>query len=52
MGYGPIHNGKQKPITPWKGSWASTVNKMCCLCGNEGHRSKDCPWLKTPPKKS
>ena len=22
MGYGPISNGKQKPITPWKGSWA------------------------------
>lgn len=22
MGYGPVTNGKQKPITPWKGSWA------------------------------
>ena len=22
MGYGPIVNGKQQPITPWKGSWA------------------------------
>lgn len=22
MGYGPIINGKQMPITPWKGSWA------------------------------
>lgn len=22
MGYGPVVNGKQKPITPWKGSWA------------------------------
>jgi hypothetical protein len=22
MGYGPIVNGKQTPITPWKGSWA------------------------------
>lgn len=21
-GYGPVKNGKQKPITPWKGSWA------------------------------
>jgi len=22
MGYGPIKNGKQLPITPWVGSWA------------------------------
>lgn len=22
MGYGPITNGRQMPITPWKGSWA------------------------------
>lgn len=22
MGYGPVINGKQKPITPWKNSWA------------------------------
>lgn len=22
MGYGPVINGKQMPITPWKGSWA------------------------------
>jgi hypothetical protein len=22
MGYGPVVNGKQKPITPWQGSWA------------------------------
>lgn len=22
MGYGPIVNGKQQPITPYKGSWA------------------------------
>ena len=22
MGYGPTKNGKQKPITPWQGSWA------------------------------
>lgn len=22
MGYGPVANGKQKPVTPWKGSWA------------------------------
>lgn len=27
MGYGPIVNGKQMPITPWKGSWAATVNQ-------------------------
>lgn len=26
MGYGPVINGKQMPITPWKGSWAATVN--------------------------
>ena len=26
MGYGPVVNGKQMPITPWKGSWAATVN--------------------------
>ena len=26
MGYGPVINGKQRPITPWKGSWAATVN--------------------------
>ena len=22
MGYGPVINGKHKPITPWQGSWA------------------------------
>jgi hypothetical protein len=22
MGYGPVINGKQMPITPYKGSWA------------------------------
>lgn len=22
MGYGPVANGKYKPITPYKGSWA------------------------------
>ena len=22
MGYGPVINGKQKPITPYQGSWA------------------------------
>jgi hypothetical protein len=22
MGYGPVINGKQRPITPWMGSWA------------------------------
>lgn len=22
MGCGPVHNGKQHPITPWHGSWA------------------------------
>lgn len=22
MGYGPVINGKQHPITPYKGSWA------------------------------
>lgn len=26
MGYGPVINGKQMPITPWEGSWAATVN--------------------------
>lgn len=26
MGYGPVVNGKQQPITPWEGSWAATVN--------------------------
>lgn len=26
MGYGPVINGKQTPITPWAGSWAATVN--------------------------
>ena len=26
MGYGPVVNGKQMPITPWEGSWAATVN--------------------------
>lgn len=25
MGLGPIVNGKQKPITPYKGSWAETM---------------------------
>ena len=27
MGYGPVINGKQHPITHWKGSWAATVNE-------------------------
>lgn len=27
MGYGPVVNGKQKPITPFEGSWAATVNR-------------------------
>lgn len=22
MGYGPVKNGRQQPITPWQGSWA------------------------------
>lgn len=26
MGYGPVVNGKHTPITPYKGSWAATVN--------------------------
>lgn len=25
MGYGPIINGKQHPITPYKGSWAEDM---------------------------
>lgn len=27
MGYGPIINGKQHPITPYKGSWAEDMAK-------------------------
>lgn len=27
MGYGPVVNGKQKPITPYKGSWAEEMEK-------------------------
>lgn len=27
MGYGPVVNGKQKPLTPFEGSWAATVNR-------------------------
>lgn len=27
MGCGPVINGKQMPITPWKGSWAEQVNQ-------------------------
>lgn len=46
MGYGPIVNGKQQPITPWKGSWAESMDRtrVCCRCGREGHLSKDCKW--------
>lgn len=22
MGYGPVINGRQRPISPWQGSWA------------------------------
>lgn len=41
MGYGPVGNGKQKPITPFEGSWAATVNRVarnnpCTLCGKPG----------------
>lgn len=25
MGYGPVVNGKHKPITPWLGSWAQQM---------------------------
>jgi len=35
MGYGPIVNGKQKPITPYKGSWAHTME----LKRKRGHMS-------------
>lgn len=28
MGLGPIVNGKQQPITPYKGSWAESMNKQ------------------------
>lgn len=28
MGYGPVVNGKQKPITKYENSWAATVNKI------------------------
>jgi hypothetical protein len=28
MGMGPIKNGKQAPITPWKGSWAESMQKQ------------------------
>ena len=27
MGYGPVINGKQKPITPFKNSWADIVQR-------------------------
>ena len=27
MGYGPVINGKQTPITPFKGSWADVVSR-------------------------
>ena len=27
MGYGPIINGKQHPITPYEGSWAEDMAK-------------------------
>lgn len=27
MGYGPVFNGKQTPITPVKGSWAEDMAK-------------------------
>ncbi len=27
MGYGPVVNGKQTPITPYKGSWAEQQQK-------------------------
>ena len=47
MGYGPVVNGKHQPITPFKGSWADTVNKMCCRCGRQGHLAKDCSWPAT-----
>lgn len=27
MGRGPVIDGKRRPITPWEGSWAATVNR-------------------------
>lgn len=43
MGYGPTKNGKQKPITPWQGSWAESMSQPRTsdrkLCG-----------LPTPPR--
>ena len=37
MGYGLVKNGKQQPITPWKGSWAE----------QEQQRRESTPWLMT-----
>lgn len=52
MGYGPVHQGKQLPITRWENSWAHSQSLMCCLCGKKGHLSKDCKWPRPAPKKS
>jgi hypothetical protein len=30
MGYGPVVNGKQLPITKWKGSWAHQEFQKRC----------------------
>ena len=27
MGLGPVRNGKHTPITPYKGSWAETMQR-------------------------
>jgi hypothetical protein len=44
MGYGPVVNGKQTPITPWRGSWAQQMQCPKCPHGKGFH----CPtcWPK------
>ena len=35
-GRGPVVNGKQKPITPWKGSWAQQEEERRKNYNHEG----------------
>jgi hypothetical protein len=40
MGYGPVKNGKQKPITPYKGSWAEQMEKARQRTDREAAKDK------------
>lgn len=47
MGYGPIINGKQTPITPWRGSWAYC--RQIARAGEPTYSPLHRKWILTNP---